>query len=215
MADDKSNTGEEWRDLPGHFWYKVSSEGDVWRRPSLRWPSGKFLSQACLKGYAAVTIFNGSKPKLTYVHKLVALAFIGPRPDGMHINHKDGDKTNNHADNLEYVTPSENTRHAVALGLCATGDKHWQRKYPEQRMTGDRHPSRTHPEKFKSLRNIKPERRARGERIGGAVLTDDAVRQIRARLTAKETGASIARAFNVSESLIRAIRQGKIWKHVA
>ncbi len=46
------------------------------------------------------------------VHVLVAAAWIGPRPVGMHVNHKDGRKTNCRPSNLEYVTPSENQLHA-------------------------------------------------------------------------------------------------------
>ena len=44
---------------------------------------------------------------------MVAAAFIGPRPKGYHINHKDGDKANNCVTNLEYVSPSENAIHAL------------------------------------------------------------------------------------------------------
>lgn len=51
------------------------------------------------------------------VHSLVALAFIGERPGGYQINHKDGNKFNNHVDNLEYCTASENQQHAIRTGL--------------------------------------------------------------------------------------------------
>lgn len=49
------------------------------------------------------------------IHSLVMAAFVGPRPDGHEINHKDGDVANNRLDNLEYVTPAENRRHAETV----------------------------------------------------------------------------------------------------
>lgn len=52
-----------------------------------------------------------------HVHCAVVEAFIGLIPKGMHVNHIDGVKTNNHLSNLEIVTPSENTKHAYAMGL--------------------------------------------------------------------------------------------------
>jgi hypothetical protein len=51
------------------------------------------------------------------IHRLVAAEFLGTCPKGIQVNHKDGDRLNNHASNLEYVTPSENTRHSVVAGL--------------------------------------------------------------------------------------------------
>lgn len=54
------------------------------------------------------------KPQL---HRLVAFAFIGPCPVGKEVDHVDGDRTNNHVRNLEYVTRSENNLRAYKLGL--------------------------------------------------------------------------------------------------
>lgn len=72
-------------------------------------------------GYQQVTIRpdgRKGKARLVKVHRVVAEAWHGPAPTERHVvNHKDGDKLNNHASNLEWVTPAENTRHAYRLGL--------------------------------------------------------------------------------------------------
>lgn len=48
------------------------------------------------------------------VHTLVAEAFLGPRPEGMVVHHKDGNRDNCHLSNLEYVTLAENARLRVS-----------------------------------------------------------------------------------------------------
>lgn len=77
---------------------------------------GKILS-ACKagEGYLFVGLSKNNKRKLVYVHRLVAAAFLPPS-DGPHVNHLDFDKTNNLATNLEWVTPKQNTDHAIAAG---------------------------------------------------------------------------------------------------
>ena len=62
------------------------------------------------------------------IHRIVAAAFLGPRPPGHDINHRDGDKTRNCVSNLEYVLPAENMTHASQHGLLARGEQHWGRK---------------------------------------------------------------------------------------
>jgi hypothetical protein len=85
-------------------------------------------------GYVTVTYSYRGKTRNFYVHRLVAEYFIEPIPKGMAVNHKDGDKTNNHVDNLEIVTYSENIRHADASGLrkCATGGRNSQAKLTDE-----------------------------------------------------------------------------------
>jgi hypothetical protein len=57
----------------------------------------------------------GHSKRTTPIASLVGLAFIGPKPTGLQINHKDGNKTNNRSDNLEYCTAQENRLHAVRV----------------------------------------------------------------------------------------------------
>jgi hypothetical protein len=66
-------------------------------------------------GYERVG-FHGGQTTVT-VHRLVARAFCEGYADHLEVNHKDGDKLNNAADNLEWVTKSENIKHAHKLGL--------------------------------------------------------------------------------------------------
>lgn len=64
-------------------------------------------------GYKAVQIFNHTY----YVHRLVAQVFIENKDNKPCVNHIDGNKSNNNINNLEWVTYSENNRHAYRTGL--------------------------------------------------------------------------------------------------
>jgi hypothetical protein len=79
-------------------------------------------------GYPFVILNRGGKGKTRKVHQLVAETFIG-KEKGKQVNHKDGNTRNNHVDNLEYVTPKENTWHAITeLGHRRDGEHHWHSK---------------------------------------------------------------------------------------
>lgn len=84
---------------------------------------GKILSASRNKrtGYYHVVLCKGGKEVSHYVHRLVAEAFV-PNPLGLpEVNHRDLDKSNNAADNLEWATSSGNKRHAVANGVSFRG----------------------------------------------------------------------------------------------
>lgn len=69
------------------------------------------------RGYLVVTLTYANRRKLCKVHRLVAEAFLH-KEDGLDIiNHKDGNKTNNYVDNLEWCTQLHNNIHALETGL--------------------------------------------------------------------------------------------------
>ena len=72
------------------------------------------------EGYYYVCISLGSRKNKPYikVHRAVAETFIHNEDDTLIVNHKDGNKLNNHVDNLEWCTLSENTIHAFQNSLC-------------------------------------------------------------------------------------------------
>lgn len=109
--------GEEvWLSVPWAPRWQVSGHGVI------RGPKGFALAAAPAHkrgGYPTVRI--GSPKRTAHVHVIVAEAFHGPRPDGFHVAHLDGDPTNNRADNLTYVSVSENQLHRVSHGTMAVG----------------------------------------------------------------------------------------------
>lgn len=123
-----SIVGEEWRAIPGHDHYEVSSHGQVrslTHQQTLRGKGGSTYTRTrqgrVLKqgnhpvGYLQV---NLSPAGTRLVHALVMLAFVGPPlADQPWINHKDGNKQNNRLSNLEYGTAKWNREHAVHTGL--------------------------------------------------------------------------------------------------
>lgn len=77
--------------------------------------TNKFLNPKPRKcGYKSVTLYNNGAKKSFLVHRLVALVY-NPNPNNLEeVNHIDEDKLNNHAANLEWMTPQQNTEHSVA-----------------------------------------------------------------------------------------------------
>lgn len=113
---------EEWKPVVGYEGiYEVSCLGRICR--VLQSPgtvAGTILKQhkAGRKlDYNYVCLSRNGKLRNHAVHRLVALAFLGPCPSGHNVNHIDGDKGNPTATNLEYVTPERNQQHAVRTGL--------------------------------------------------------------------------------------------------
>ena len=88
-------------------------------------------------GYPTVCLSNKGKHWTIHVHRLVALTFIPNPLNKPEVNHIDGNKSNNDISNLEWVTGSENVRHAYLNGLhdnVAIGEKHGMNKYTEKQI---------------------------------------------------------------------------------
>lgn len=93
----KINKPEKWAEFPDDKTLLVSTYGRVKR-------NGKILKQSNSSGYKKAAGHG--------VHRLVAITFM-PNPKGLPVvNHIDGDKTNNHIDNLEWMSFSDNAMHA-------------------------------------------------------------------------------------------------------
>jgi len=114
---------EEWKDMVGYEdIYQISSLGRVKSFHHDR-IHGQILRLARHRsGYLQVCLCRDGKRSYKYVHRLVAIAFLGDHP-GYEINHRNGDKTDNRVENLEWVTAAQNTRHAIAdLGKTRSGE---------------------------------------------------------------------------------------------
>lgn len=96
---------EVWQPIEGHENYIVSSDGKV----------AKILKgDDNGKGYRFIKFPNGER---MYIHQIVAKTFIKNPNDYNVINHKDGNKSNNKIDNLEWCTYSHNNKESYRIGL--------------------------------------------------------------------------------------------------
>lgn len=108
------------KDIPGFEGrYAVTDDGRVWSHQKFTTAHGgrpyasRWLKQG-FNGYYPTVDLKTGRPLC--VHRLVLITFIGDRP-GMEVNHKNGVKTDNRLENLEWVTRSENRAHAWSIGL--------------------------------------------------------------------------------------------------
>lgn len=198
---------EEWRPVVGYEGvYSVSNLGRI-RRDSRASGTREGYIRTPLRhqrGYLQVTLSRDNHINLYRVHRLVAAAFIGPCPAGKQVNHRNGIKTDNRPENLEYLTNLENAQHATRNGLRPTGEQHGSRTHPERLPRGDSHYAR-----------YAPERLARGAQVGTAHLTAAQVLAIRAAYQAGEAiQSALAVQYGVGQSTVQRIVTRASWKHL-
>lgn len=88
--------------------YRVYIDGKVFSNKS-----NKYLKPDIVNGYHQYTLRINKKPVRYKAHQLVLKLWVGDYPEGLNsIDHLDGDKSNNHLNNLEYVSTKENNRRA-------------------------------------------------------------------------------------------------------
>lgn len=122
-----------WKDVKGmEAYYEVSDTGLVKRKKGETiYKDGRVahFSETILKaglnrkGYPRVYMSVGSKKITKTIHRIVAEAWIENVEDKKTVNHIDGNKLNNHVNNLEWMTNTENMRHAFKAGVFNERDK--------------------------------------------------------------------------------------------
>ena len=120
---------EIWKDLVCYEGiYEVSNYGNVkslTRNDFQGKPlNEKLLNLETINNYKRVALCKTGKVKRVFVHRLVAIHFI-PNPDNKPcVNHRNGNPSDNRVENLEWVTYSENTQHAINTGLLKPATTH-------------------------------------------------------------------------------------------
>ena len=99
-----------WKTIETYPDYEVNTQGEVRRK------NNKRLLKPCItpSGYYRVNLRKNKKSYTAYIHRLVAEAFLSKAIDHIEVNHKDGDKSNNHVENLEWTTHAQNVQHAFS-----------------------------------------------------------------------------------------------------
>ena len=123
---------EIWKDIDGYTGYQISSYGNVRTYNKITYSNNKIkrvwkdriLKQKISKkdNIHRVILWLNGKPKTFTVHRLVAEAFLGKCPN-MTVNHKDGNRHNNHIENLEWLSNADNIRYGFNNNQYSTCKK--------------------------------------------------------------------------------------------
>lgn len=119
-----------WKDIPGYEGlYQVSNMGQIKSFPRTNRSTSKILSTKPKdNGYIEVALYKNKKCIKFYIHRIVLETFIGK--SDLECNHKDGIKSHNNIENLEYCTRTENLKHAFKIGL----KEHKGVKHPRSKL---------------------------------------------------------------------------------
>lgn len=251
MAD----IAEEWRPVVGYEGvYEVSDMGrmkSLERTCNTRSGGRKPIPEIIMKlnesrDYLSVVLCHADAGKTVgivgNVHRLVAEAFIGPIPKGMHVRHLNGNPHDNRRTNLAIGTPQENAEDSIRHGVLKVGVEHSKTKLSNEevmelrRMRAEGVAQAKVAEVFgisiSSVHAINSGRtwshlpilfvkgsrdfrsRARGSAHGNAILTDEKVVEVIAFIKRGNTALGAARKFGLSKSNAYGIANGTRWRHI-
>ena len=100
--------------IPSHPRYEISENGVI-RNKKNKKEKSQYLGST---GYYMISVSYNNKSNPLRVHRLLAETFINNPDSKPHVNHIDGNKTNNSLNNLEWCTHQENMKHAFSTGLA-------------------------------------------------------------------------------------------------
>ena len=138
---------EIWKNIKGYNnYYSASNLGRVKSKKRyieqhskfgntfMRYIPEKYLSLKDIRGYKNVGLSLNGKVKTEQLHRLILKTFYPcDNMDNLQVNHIDGSKENNNLENLEWVSASENMKHAHKMGLISQkGTKNPSNKLTEQ-----------------------------------------------------------------------------------
>lgn len=205
--------------------YQVSNLGNVFSVYN-----GKQLKPFMNDRYLVVDLFAYTVRQRIAVHRVVAIAFIENPDNKEYVNHIDGNKLNNCVDNLEWVTASENSIHAVATGLSPTGEAKTLAKLTEKDVLEIQAAFEAGEKDFvlaekygvtsgviSSIRLGKTWKHVSGKVFSPSgpnpvkKLSGEDIPVIRQMFLDDFNDADIGRKFNVARGTINQIRQGKTW----
>lgn len=232
------NNNECWKQIKNFPNYYVSNFGRIW---SVSKNNFKKLRKNKY-GYMITDLYNKNINYTFIIHRLVAEYFV-PNPENKpEVNHKDGNKENNRADNLEWVTRKENIQHAIVNKLINNkGENNKQSILTEKDVKEIiyllKHTSLTQLEiaerfnvSFQTISEIKlqktwkylnldtmqiKKKTAKGERNGRCKIAEETARNIiRDIQNNKLKLTEIAKKYNVTYDTVQNIKRKKSWKHL-
>ncbi len=126
--------GLELKPIPGLNGYWASSDGDIY---STKYKVIRKIKPSLYRGYYGFSIWDNQKNKTKHAvtHRLIASTWI-PNPNNYPIiNHRDGVRTNNNIDNLEWCTQKQNIAHSInILGNARCGERNNLSKLTEEQI---------------------------------------------------------------------------------